>query len=277
MDGLDERTAPVLSEVDGPALTTSQPATRHDGWSGEKMATFCEVLADTAVVAEACDQAGMGMSGAYALRRRDAFFAAAWDVALAIARERLADTLLARSIEGNIEQIWRDGELVGERHVIDNRLGLAILRRLDRLSAGEMPGASRTATSKPAPRCISFDWDLMVDALRTADPDAIAASLAMLKGHEVEEVEGPPGHSLGASGGGSSPNLHIEEDEDDGIDLSDRCWKDGIDDIWVTISRLRKVSPATKAAPTAAARSDMYAPAPTRRARSSMPTRSPRA
>ena len=74
-------------------------STRHDGWTGEKMATFCETLAETAVVAEACDQAGMGISGAYALRRRNPFFAAAWDAALTIARERLADTLLARSIE----------------------------------------------------------------------------------------------------------------------------------------------------------------------------------
>jgi hypothetical protein len=81
------------------------PTIRHDGWTGEKMATFCETLAETAVVAEACDQAGMSPSGAYAARRRNPVFAAAWDAALTIARERLADTLLARSMEGNVEQI----------------------------------------------------------------------------------------------------------------------------------------------------------------------------
>ena len=86
------------------------------------MATFCETLAETAVVAEACDAARMGISGAYAARRRNPVFAAAWDAALTIARERLADTLLARSMEGNVEQIWRDGALVGERHLIDNRM-----------------------------------------------------------------------------------------------------------------------------------------------------------
>ena len=107
---------------------------RHDGWTGEKMAAFCETLAETAVVADACDEAGMSPSGAYAARRRNPVFAAAWDAALSIARERLADTLLARSMEGNVEQIYKDGELVGERHVLDNRLGLAILRRLDRLA-----------------------------------------------------------------------------------------------------------------------------------------------
>jgi hypothetical protein len=52
-----------------------------------------------AVVAEACGRAGMAISSAYAARRRSPVFAAAWDAALSIARERLADTLLARSIE----------------------------------------------------------------------------------------------------------------------------------------------------------------------------------
>ena len=99
-----------------PQATTALSTIRHDGWTGEKMATFCETLAETAVVAEACEAARRGISGAYAARRRSPAFAAAWDAALSIARERLADTLLARSMEGNVEQIYRDGELVGERH-----------------------------------------------------------------------------------------------------------------------------------------------------------------
>jgi len=115
------------------------------------MATFCETLADTAVVAEACDDAGMSPSGAYAARRRNPVFAAAWDAALTIARERLADTLLARSMEGNVEQIYKDGELVGERHVLDNRLGLAILRRLDRLADTGLSTSSRGVRAPTAP------------------------------------------------------------------------------------------------------------------------------
>ena len=130
------------------------PIVRHDGWTGERMATFCETLAETAVVAEACEAAGMGISGAYAARRRSPVFAAAWDAALSIARERLADTLLARSMEGNVEQVYKDGELVGERHLIDNRLGLAILRRLDsvrgtclsRASTGDLHRATEAST-----------------------------------------------------------------------------------------------------------------------------------
>ena len=182
-------TAPVLSKVEG----------RHDGWTGDKMAIFCETLAETAVVAEACDVAGMGVSGAYAHRRRSPFFAAAWDAALTIARERLADTLLARSMEGNVEQIYKDGELIGERHLLDNRLGLAILRRLDRLA--EMGMAVSTIgqhvtfkyhpSSTPACHPHAIDWTTALDALRTGDDAAVARALALVEGNKVEEVEDP--------------------------------------------------------------------------------------
>jgi hypothetical protein len=165
----------------------------------------------------------MGLSGAYPARRRNPVFAAAWDAALTIARERLADTLLARSMEGNIEQIWKDGELVGERHVLDNRLGLALLRRLDRLAETGLSTSRRgeRAATAPAPRSHGLDWEMMVGALRTGDQDDIAAALAMLKSNEVDEVEGPP------------VPLNPEE-EDDGLDLSERCWWDQREECWMT-------------------------------------------
>lgn len=203
-----------------PAATL--PTIRHDGWTGEKIANFCEVLAETAVVAEACHAAGMSVAGAYAARRRNPIFAAAWEAALGIARERLADTLLARSMEGNVEQVYRDGELVGERHFLDNRLGLQILRRLDRLAdaaaqTSVRPERSRgtAAPSKP------IDWSFAVEALRTGDDEGVARALTLLKSDEVEEVEGDPNPQLG-------------DDKEGYLDLTDRCWKDGIDDIWMT-------------------------------------------
>jgi len=204
---------------------------RHDGWTGEKMAAFCEALAGTGIVMDACDAACMGTSSAYELRRRNPVFAAAWEAALTIARERLADTLLARSLEGNVEQIYKDGELVGERHVIDNRLGLAILRRLDRLAETGMSTSGRgerSVTLARNPRTVSachprpIDWDLALDALRTGEEEAVAAALAMFKGHEVDEVEDPP------------VSLSEGDSEDQGLDLSDRCWWDDREEAWMT-------------------------------------------
>jgi hypothetical protein len=229
VEWLEEVTRPYLPRENKPASTPEmvKPPTRirHDGWSGECMAIFCETLAETAVVAEACEAANKHISGAYALRRRNPYFAAAWDAALTIARERLADTLLARSMEGNIEQIWKDGEIVGERHLLDNRLGLAILRRLDRLAETGMSVSTRgerflPSQTSPAPRLPPMDWQLAISALRTGDEAAVCEALALFKGHEVDEVEASPGHSLGASGGGCSPAASDEEPEE--IDLSHR-------------------------------------------------------
>src|SRR5689334_18582684 len=199
------------------------PIIRHDGWTGEKMAIFCETLAETAVVAEACDAARMGISGAYAARRRNPAFAAAWDAALSIAREKLADTLLARSMEGNVEQIYKDGELVGERHVIDNSLGLAILRRLDRLAEGGVSVSARDLPfsgerRRPAPSHASFNWEHAIAALRTGDDEGVAKALALIEGDKVEEVEAPRG----------------APEEPKEIDLSDRCWWDDREDCWMT-------------------------------------------
>ena len=207
------------------ALPAARPyQTRHDGWTGEKMATFCEALAETAVVAEACDLAGMGLSGAYAARRRNPVFAAAWDAALSIARERLADVLLERAMEGTRELYFKDGEMVGERHLIDSRLGLAILRRLDRLAETGLSLHSNLQEPHPPailPRSAPFDWERMVAALRSDDADEVAQALALIESNKVDEVEDPL-------------NRPPSSDEDEGLDLTDRCWRDAIERCWMT-------------------------------------------
>ena len=87
MDSTTHEPKPTpLSKIEGPALPVTQ-VVRHDGWTGEKMATFLETLAETAVVAEACEAARMHISGAYAARRRIPAFAAA---------ENLLDTAIQR-------------------------------------------------------------------------------------------------------------------------------------------------------------------------------------
>ena len=63
---------------------------RHDGWTRVTQIAFLERLAATGIVTEACAYAHMSSSAAYSFRRRSAFFAAAWDEALGLARDRLA-------------------------------------------------------------------------------------------------------------------------------------------------------------------------------------------
>jgi len=148
------------------------------------MAKFLETLAETGIVLEACEMAGKSKQGAYALRRRNPLFAQAWELALGNARDQLADTLLGRSLEGNVEQIIKDGEVVAEKHFLDNRLGLAILKRLDQR-------ADAMGRQPPRPSKAEPDWDVALTALRTGDADDIAAALLMLRGPEVDQIDSP--------------------------------------------------------------------------------------
>ncbi len=194
-------------EPQPPALTPSPwslpaGATRHDGWTGERMATFCETLAETGLVVDACLAAGKSRQNAYALRHRDPVFAAAWEAALAMARSQLSDALLARSLEGSVEHYYRDGELIGERRHYESWLALSVLNRLDKR-------ADLDRSEGGLPSRMTADWLTTLDALRSGGSTAVPALIAP-KGDESDESDSTP-----------SPS----EEEDQGLDLSDRCWK----------------------------------------------------
>ncbi|GAA4004531.1 hypothetical protein [Sphingomonas humi] len=123
-------------------------ATRLDGWTPARMAAFVDALAATGCVETACAHVGMAKSGLYEARRRNPLFALAWEDALLDgALPRLADELLTHAFKGSVERYYRDGELTGERHFTDTRLGLALLKRLDR-KAAERAAADKAAAEK---------------------------------------------------------------------------------------------------------------------------------
>ena len=155
-----------------------------------------------------------------------------WEAALGVARNRLADALLARSIEGSVEYYYRDGELVGEKRHIDNRLGLAVLRRLDRLMETGSPlpfhAQSNPVRTEPrqsgqrrrAPPSSALDWDQMIGALRTREPGAMAVALAALNAHEVpetHETHDPPDSLI--------DSLAAADENDELEDGNDRVWR----------------------------------------------------
>ena len=75
--------------------------------------------------------AGLSARSAYGLRARSPAFAAAWDTAEQLAVGRLSALAFDRAIHGRIEQVWQDGELVGEKRVPSDRLLMWLLARLD--------------------------------------------------------------------------------------------------------------------------------------------------
>ena len=165
----------------GPHQSPTLMGCRRDGWTGERMATFLETLADTGIISEACRAAGMHRSGAYALRHRNRVFDAAWTAAEALARPQVADGLLERSITGTVKHYYRDGVLVGERRHYESWLGFAVLKRLDRQA--EQDRADQNLSAR-----IAGGWAETLDALREGGTEAVPKALEP----EVDKVDIPP-------------------------------------------------------------------------------------
>ena len=103
---------------------------RNGGWSISKQRIFIQTLMTCGSVAHACKAVGMSREGAYALRYAEGAegFADAWEAALALAAQRLADAAYERVLEGEVIPHFYKGELVGERVKHDNRLLMFLLR-----------------------------------------------------------------------------------------------------------------------------------------------------
>lgn len=113
-----------------------QPTQRADGWTPERRAAFLEALAEGHTVEAACGFVGLSVASAYALRRREGAeaFALGWRAACLLARDRLADLLTSRAIDGQVETYTRADGTTITRHRHDNRLAMSLLTRLDRLA-----------------------------------------------------------------------------------------------------------------------------------------------
>ena len=138
---------PVTHDERGRAL-------RHDAVTPEKQVVYLSALAVCGVVSDACRAAGVSRDAVYNLRNSavGGAFALAWNAAILISRGRMADELLSRGMNGCIDRLYRNGELVAERHRHDNRLAMAVLTRLDRQAEGMGEGAAVAGA-------IAQEWD----------------------------------------------------------------------------------------------------------------------
>src|SRR5262245_49378876 len=81
-------------------------------------------------VAAACKAAGYSRGRAYAWRREDPAFAAAWDAAQAIATDLLEEEADRRGRDGYEEAVFYQGERSGEKRKYSDGLLLARLKAL---------------------------------------------------------------------------------------------------------------------------------------------------
>src|SRR5688500_17389148 len=142
---------------DGVELPDSRK--RLAGWSAARQRLFLETLAETGSVHLASNSARLSARGAYRLRTRSPAFAATWDAALQSSVGRLSAIVFDRASHGRVEQIYRDGELVGERRVPSDKLLTWLLSRLD-------------------PKRFALPWEQRGD--RDPQAEAVAAFPALL-------------------------------------------------------------------------------------------------
>jgi hypothetical protein len=124
-----EATPTVATPFDGIPLEDSRK--RLAGWSAERQKLFLTVLAETGQVHLAAAAARLTVRSAQALRVRSPAFNAGWRMAEQLGAGRLAPLAFDRAINGRIEQIYRDGELVAERRVPNDKMLMWLLARLD--------------------------------------------------------------------------------------------------------------------------------------------------
>lgn len=173
----------VSARLTDPGASPPAPgrALRHDGWTPEKEAIFFRTLAATGVVADACRACGMSRDAAYSRRNSAAgrAFALAWEAALLLARPAAADDVMSRARHGVIDKVYRNGELVAERHRHDNRLAMAVLTRLDRLVEG-------LGEREPAVQAVAQEFDQFLDLLPQGNKAAEAFLAIRLGGRPLE-------------------------------------------------------------------------------------------
>ncbi|WP_107045541.1 hypothetical protein [Sphingomonas sp. STIS6.2] len=172
---------------------------RQDGWSAANQRRFLEALAEGHGVDVAARRVGLSATSAYAFRRtaKGAVFALGWRAAALVARDSIAETLLVRALEGTVDTIVR-GETVITRHKYDNRLGLALLARLDR-QAESAPDADAKAA-----RLVAQEFDAYLD-LVGRDQGAARAGLFLARrtggagagAGGADDAAGADAHDLG--------------------------------------------------------------------------------
>ena len=198
-----------------PPAAAASPAPRHDGWLPDRRRTFLAAVSEGHTVEAACRLVGLSPAAAYALRRRDTGFALGWAAACLLAREALADTLMSRAIDGQVETWTRaDGSEV-TRHRHDNRLGQAMLARLDRLAEAPAEGAPQAAGAAAA----------------RAAAGAFDGFLALVgEGAAAEALDGFAGEQAG--GGRTSQLSQLRAGEDGGEAAGEAAIEVGEEPVW---------------------------------------------
>lgn len=156
---------------------TALPSEYDYRWSPACQINFLTCLSETGSIAQAADAAGKSRRAAYNLKFRSdgAAFRIGWDAAILMARATLADTLMERALSGQEDVTVRDPDTnTITRHRVDNRLGMSLLSRLDRMA--ETPeGPHHSSTETAIARLVSQDFEAFLALIERGGAGAEAA------------------------------------------------------------------------------------------------------
>ncbi len=115
-------------------------------WTPACQRAFLEELACTGSMLRATKHVAKSPRSAYDLRfRRDgAAFRLGWDAAILISRDVISDMLMDRAVNGYEEVTSKQDDGTVMRGKFDNRLGMGLLGRLDRMSEAQALKGSRS-------------------------------------------------------------------------------------------------------------------------------------
>ena len=210
-------------------------------WTGLNQRRFLECLAQTGVVSLAAKAVDMSLQAADAYRQRAGgrVFALGWLAAILVSRDRLFDELMERAFMGQEDEMIRDPDnnrLVRKR--IDNRLGMGMLARLDRMIADADASNVGGEPLLPAARIVAGDYEKFLDLVEREGGGAEAGVyLAAGAGAQTcafhyqlaQKTEGFDEDSVG-----DEEAQPVFDDSPEGLAAGLSVWRDDSDSEWRT-------------------------------------------
>lgn len=175
-------------------VTNEQTLQRAYRWTPATMRAFLEELACSGSVTRACSIVGKSPRSAYDLRlRRDgAALALGWDAAILVARAVVADRLMDRALEGYDEVSVRDEEGNITRRKVDNRLGLNLLSRLDKMAEAQAALNNRNAHVQ----MVAQDFEAFLELVANGGTGSQAALFCTMRGHDSAHIAPDEKHAI---------------------------------------------------------------------------------
>ncbi|MXP08568.1 hypothetical protein [Pseudoblastomonas halimionae] len=186
---------PAAASASASARQTTHRATRHDGWSLDKQGAFLRQLSATHSVTEAAQSVGMSRQSAYRLRSRlkGRAFDLAWEVAFHHSYDVLAQAALERALNGVEIPVFFQGEQVGSYRKFDERLTVALLRKV---SLGGIPLMGKLA---PMAERHARDFETLLGAVERGEGVSTGArtpadrsEIAMLRAQTTADPDYEP-------------------------------------------------------------------------------------